>query len=67
MLFSHIVSPFDERVEIIRAYYYDGIYDQSEGEKYREQYNYIKKLKEGLNYFEVRLGRLKKDGRGQVR
>jgi uncharacterized LabA/DUF88 family protein len=67
LLVHQILSPFDERIEIIRAYYYDSIYDQSEPEKYKEQYNYIKGLKENLDYLEVRLGRLKKDGKGQFR
>ncbi len=64
MLVDQILSRIDEPIEIIRAYYYDGIYDQSETEKYTQQYNYLKKLKESLNYFEVCLGRLKSDGKG---
>jgi uncharacterized LabA/DUF88 family protein len=66
-LVLRVLPPFEEQIEIIRAYYYDGMYDQSEIERYKEQDDYIKKLKEKLNYFEVRLGRLKKDGKGQFR
>jgi uncharacterized LabA/DUF88 family protein len=67
MLVDQILSRIDEPNEIIRAYYYEGIYDQSETEKYSQQYNYLKKLKESLNYFEVRLRRLKSDGKGETR
>ncbi|GFN40235.1 MAG: NYN domain-containing protein [Marine Group I thaumarchaeote] len=49
--------------ELIRAYYYDAIIQEKESEKYDKQQAYLRKIRD-VDYFEVRLGRLKKDGEG---
>jgi uncharacterized LabA/DUF88 family protein len=49
--------------ELIRAYYYDAMADQNEKEKREQQKAYLQKIK-AVDYFEVRLGRLKRQNEG---
>jgi uncharacterized LabA/DUF88 family protein len=49
--------------ELIRAYYYDAIVADKDSPKYEKQNEYLRRIRD-LDYFEVRLGRLKLNGGG---
>ena len=51
--------------QLIRAYYYDALPERSD-ERYPEQESYLQDLG-GLDYFDVKVGRLKKTGDGSLK
>ncbi len=53
-------------LNLIRAYYYDAMPDSSDRERHDKQNAYLQTIKDS-EVFEVRLGRLKMDGRGEPR
>lgn len=53
-------------LELVRAYYYDALPEDSEQSKLKVQEEYLRKIKD-QNYFEVQLGRAKRDGKGNLK
>ena len=51
--------------QLIRAYYYDALPERGD-ERYAEQESYLQYLR-GMDYFDVRVGRLKKTGDGSLK
>src|SRR5881296_3038433 len=52
--------------ELVRAYYYDATPSPEEAEKHKQQREYLRKIKDCSDY-EIREGRLKKDGKGSFK